>query len=98
MGLLDNQNQVGYYGDANSVPIRPVGDLGNYQFTSMDNIISAFMITHVGESKILTKVNRTEVQFHAMRAIQELSYDVFRSIKSQEIEVPPSLTMMLPQD
>tara|TARA_R100001129_G_scaffold149511_1_gene111437 strand:- start:2108 stop:2806 length:699 start_codon:yes stop_codon:yes gene_type:complete len=33
-----------------------------------------------------------------MRAIQELSYDVFRSIKSQEIEVPPSLTMILPQD
>ena len=33
-----------------------------------------------------------------MRAIQELSYDIFRSIKSQEIEVPPSLTMILPQD
>tara|TARA_R110000765_G_scaffold125276_5_gene222813 strand:- start:319 stop:1041 length:723 start_codon:yes stop_codon:yes gene_type:complete len=33
-----------------------------------------------------------------MRAIQELSYDVLRSVKSQEIEVPPSLTMILPQD
>jgi hypothetical protein len=33
-----------------------------------------------------------------MRAIQELSYDVFRSIKSQEIEIPASLTMVLPQD
>ena len=33
-----------------------------------------------------------------MRAVQELSYDVFRSIKSQEIEVPSTLTMMLPQD
>ena len=33
-----------------------------------------------------------------MRAIQELSYDVFRSVKSQEIEIPPSLTMILPQD
>mgnify|MGYP003640402140 FL=1 len=89
MGLLDNQTQNDYYTGS---------DFGTYQFTSMDNIISAFMITHVGESKILPKVDRSEVQFHAMRAIQELSYDVFRSVKSQEIEVPPSLTMMLPQD
>ena len=56
------------------------------------------MITYVGESKIINKVNRTDVQFHAMRAIQELSYDVFRSVKSQEIEVPSTLTMILPQD
>jgi hypothetical protein len=33
-----------------------------------------------------------------MRAIQELSYDVFSSVKSQEIEVPNSLLMPLPQD
>ena len=46
----------------------------------------------------LSKVNRTDVQFHAMRAIQELSYDVFRSFKSQEIEVPNTLSMILPQD
>ena len=30
--------------------------------------------------------------------MQELSYDVFRSIKSQEIEVPNTLKMPLPQD
>ena len=89
MGLLDNQSQNAYYTGS---------EFGTYQFTSMDNIISAFMVTHVGESKILSKVDRSEVQFHAMRAIQELSYDVFRSIKSQEIEIPPSLTMPLPQD
>tara|TARA_R110002096_G_scaffold120539_3_gene261054 strand:+ start:340 stop:1230 length:891 start_codon:yes stop_codon:yes gene_type:complete len=89
MGLLDNQTQNQYYTGSN---------LGNYQFTSLDNIISAFMITYVGESKIINKVNRTDVQFHAMRAIQELSYDVFRSVKSQEIEVPSTLTMILPQD
>jgi len=89
MGLLDNQTQAQYYSGSN---------FGDYQFTSLDNIISAFMITYVGESKIINKVNRTDVQFHAMRAIQELSYDVFRSVKSQEIEVPSTLTMILPQD
>jgi hypothetical protein len=56
------------------------------------------MVIYVGEGKIISKVNRTDVQFHAMRAMQELSYDVLRSFKSQEIEIPNTLTMILPQD
>ena len=89
MGLLDNQTQNAYYTGS---------DFGTYQFTTLDHIINGFMIAYVGESKIISKVSRTDVQFHAMRAVQELSYDVFRSIKSQEIEIPSSLTMALPQD
>ena len=92
MGLLDGTNQATYYGSGNSA------NYGDYQFVTLDNIIKAFMITYVGESKIISKVNRTEVQFHAMRAIQELSYDILRSFKSQEIEVPNTLSMILPQD
>jgi len=56
------------------------------------------MIAYVGEGKIIPKIKRTDIAFHAQRAIQELSYDTFKSTKSQEIEIPPSLTMMLPQD
>jgi hypothetical protein len=92
MGLLDGTNQATYYGSDNAA------NYGNYQFTTLENIINAFMITHVGEGKIINKVSRTDVQFHAMRAIQELSYDVLRSFKSQEIEVPNTLSMVLPQD
>jgi len=90
MGLLDNQTQFQYYNDASNY--------GSYQFVSLDNIINAFMVIYVGENKIISKVDRTDVQFHAMRAIQELSYDVFRSFKTQEIEVPNTLVMALPQD
>ena len=43
-------------------------DLGNYQFTSMDNIISAFMMIYVGEDKLISKVSRTDVAFHAQRS------------------------------
>ena len=43
-------------------------------------------------------MKRTDVAFHAQRAIQELSFDTFKSVKSQEITLPPSLTMRLPQD
>tara|TARA_Y100000592_G_scaffold25085_1_gene39417 strand:+ start:1888 stop:2766 length:879 start_codon:yes stop_codon:yes gene_type:complete len=91
MGLI-NQTQEQYYNLGNS------SNYGNYQFVTLDNIINAFMYIYVGENKIISKINRSDVQFHAMRAVQELSYDVFRSIKSQEIEVPNTLTMILPQD
>lgn len=89
MGLLDNKTQQEYYEG---------GKYGNYQFVTMNNIIAAFMVAYVGEDKLISKVSKTDVQFHAMRAIQELSYDVFRSIKSQEIEVPVTLKMILPHD
>jgi len=89
MGLLDGTTQQAYYDGS---------DFGGYQFITLDDIINSFMVVYVGENKILTKVSRTDVQFHGMRAIQELSYDVLKSMKSQEIEVPPSLKMMLPQD
>ena len=90
MGLLDGTTQNSYY----TTP----ANYGNYQFVTLESIINAFVVAYTGENKIITKINRTDVQFHAMRAIQELSYDVFRSIKSQEIEVPSTLVMALPQD
>tara|TARA_R100000458_G_C8277633_1_gene253221 strand:- start:4119 stop:5438 length:1320 start_codon:yes stop_codon:yes gene_type:complete len=96
MGLL-SQTQNQYYSGSSTY-----GDIqnnpGNYQFTTLENIINAFMFIYVGEGKIISKVSRTDVQFHAMRALQELSYDVLKSFKSQELEVPNTLSMMLPQD
>jgi len=88
MGLLKETEHAYYNGN----------DFGGYQFISLDHVINNFMIAYVGEGKIIPKVKRTDVSFHAQRAIQELSYDTFKSNKSQEIEIPPSLTMMLPQD
>jgi hypothetical protein len=88
MGLI-KQSAYNYYSG---------NDLGGYQFISLKHIISNFMIAYVGEGKIIPKVKRTDILFHAQRAIQELSYDTFKSSKSQEITIPPSLTMPLPQD
>ena len=91
---LNNVNTHDYYtnhGDSTA-------GYGEYRFVNLDNIISAFMVAYVGEGKIIPKVNRTDIQFHAMRAVQELSYDVLRSIKSHEIWVPPTLKMPLPTD
>jgi len=88
MGLLNQTQQEYYQGN----------DFGNYQFTSLDDIINQFMIVYVGEDKIIPKIKRTDVAFHAQRAIQELSFDTFKSFKAQEITVPASLQMKLPHD
>jgi len=36
--------------------------------------------------------------FHAKRGLQEFSYDTLKSIKSQELTIPPSLSIVIPQD
>ena len=89
MGILDGQSQADYYEGS---------DHGGYQFTSLEHVINQFIVAYVGEEKLISKVKRTDVAFHAQRAMQELSFDTFKSIKSQEIELPPSLTMKLPHD
>ena len=71
---------------------------GNYQYVNLKDIMNNFMISYVGQDKIITKVPRTLISFHAQRGLQEMSYDIFRSEKSQEIEVPSTLQMILPHD
>tara|TARA_R110000772_G_scaffold112393_2_gene216618 strand:- start:6224 stop:7519 length:1296 start_codon:yes stop_codon:yes gene_type:complete len=88
MTLLTGSEQ-GYYDG---------GDFGGYQFTSLGDIINNFMATYIGEDRILPTTRRSDVTFHAMRAMQELSFDTFKSCKTQEIEVAPHLTMPLPRD
>lgn len=89
MGLLDNQVDREYYQGS---------DHGNYQFISLDDIITQFQIAYVGEDKIISKMKRVDIAFHAQRALQELSFDTFKSTKAHEIELPPSLIMTLPRD
>ena len=89
MGLLDGTTQQDYYQGS---------DHGNYQFTSLSDIINQFMAVYVGEDKIIPKAKRLDVAFHAQRALAELSFDTLKSVKAQEITLPPSLQMTLPQD
>jgi hypothetical protein len=97
MGLLD-QTQQQYYEGADSVWNSGDENYGGYQFTSIKDVINNFMVAYVGEDKIISKIKRTDVAFHAQRAIAEFSFDTLPSDKSYEIEVPPSLYMILPQD
>ena len=97
MGLINQTNEQ-YYEGADGVWNSGDENYGDYQFASIENVINNFMIAYVGEDKIISKIKRTDVMFHAKRAIQELSFDTLPSEKAQEIEIGPALNMILPQD
>ena len=98
MGLFEGTTGNYYQGADNTQNTADDTQYGNYQFTSLEHIINQFMFAYVGEDKIISKTKRLDVAFHAQRAMQELSFDTFKSCKAQEIEVPATLTMILPHD
>ena len=71
---------------------------GQYQFLTLSDVVKSFIATYCGVGKICENIRSNDVYFHATRAMQEFSFDVFRSIKSQEITVPNTLQMTLPRD
>ena len=97
MGLL-NQTARSYYEGPDGVQNSGDENYGDYQFTSLEDIINQFIIAYVGEDKIIPKIRKTDISFYAKRALQELSFDTFKSCKSLELEVPNTLQLPLPQD
>jgi len=71
---------------------------GSYEYISLNDIINNFIVAYIGVGKLIPSVKRTDLMFHAKRGLQEFSYDTLRSIKSQELTIPPSLSLTLPQD
>ena len=88
-GNFDNQDA---YGEAVQE------NYGSYAYTSLNDVINGFIATYVGEHKLIGDVKRTDVIFHAKRGLQEFSYDTLKSVKSQELNIPPSLSVAIPQD
>jgi len=97
MGLI-NKTDEQYYLGPDGVWDSWDENYGSYQFTSIKDIINNFIISYTGEDKIISKVKRSDVAFHAQRGIQEFSFDILPSIKSQEIEIGARLNFVLPKD
>tara|TARA_R110002020_G_scaffold3955_9_gene17392 strand:- start:3843 stop:4772 length:930 start_codon:yes stop_codon:yes gene_type:complete len=75
-----------------------IPNYGEYGFVFLQEIVDNFTAAYTGTGKILANVMKGDINFHAHRALQELSYDTLVSHKSQEIEVCPSLKMPLPHN
>ena len=89
MGIIANEQQA-YY--------NTTGDHGSYRYVGLREVIDSFNATYVGQGKICEGVNTGDVTFHAIRALQELSYDTLRTTKNWEVEVPSSLVLVMPVD
>ena len=71
---------------------------GSYEYIKLDDIINNFIVAYIGAGKLIPSAKRTDIMFHAKRGLQEFSYDTLKSIKSQELTIPPSLSIVIPQD
>ena len=71
---------------------------GSYEYIKLDDVINNFIVAYVGAGKLIPSAKRTDIMFHAKRGLQEFSYDTLKSIKSQELTIPPSLSIVIPQD
>lgn len=88
----------GNYGNNDTFGNVVENNYGGYQYITIPELITNFMVGYVGAGKIISSVKRTDVIFHAKRSLQEFSYDTLRSIKSQEATIPPNLSIPIPQD
>ena len=73
-------------------------DYAKYSRVSLDDVINNFIVAYTGQGKVLSKVPRHEVAFWAQRAVQEFTYDIFRSEKNIEYELGPTRKLALPND
>ena len=94
MGVLRSEPQD-YY-DINGVD--DDGVYGNYRYIPLSEIIDSFNATYLGQGKILENAIGHDVAFHAIRGVQELSYDTIRCTKDLEVEIPPTLVLVMPLD
>jgi hypothetical protein len=91
-------NSGGNYGNENAFGDAVENNYGGYSYVTLNDIINNFLVAYVGAGKLISDVKRTDVIFHAKRGLQEFSYDTLKSIKSQELNIPPSLSVIIPQD
>ena len=88
----------GNYGDGNAFGTTVEDNYGSYEYIKLSDAIDNFMVGYVGDGKILQNTKKSDVLFFAKRSLQEFSYDTLKSVHSQELTIPPSLSVVLPQD
>ena len=88
----------GEYGDRDAFGDVVENNYGGYAYTSLEDVITNFMIGYVGVGKLIPSARTTDVMFFAKRGLQEFSYNTLKSINSQELTVPANLSIVLPQD
>jgi hypothetical protein len=88
----------GNYGNKDAIGSTVQDNWGSYSYITLNDIIDNFMVGYIGDGKLIGTAKKSDVLFFAKRGLQEFSYDTLKSIKSQELTIPPSLSLPMPQD
>lgn len=82
-------SSLDYYNDSSKY--------GNYQYSSLESIVNDYMMSK--EPDDFTSLSkRSKVIYQAKRGIRELYYDVTKEIKAIELDLSPTLDIVLPED
>jgi hypothetical protein len=71
---------------------------GTFQYQNLSALVNTFLAMYVGENKIISKVDRSDVFFFGRRAMQEMNYDILRSKKTWEFTLDNRMYIPLPHD
>ena len=88
----------GNYGNGDAFGTAVEDNYGSYEYIKLSDAIDNFMVGYVGDGKLIQNAKKSDVLFFAKRSLQEFSYDTLKSVHSQELTIPPSLSVVLPQD
>tara|TARA_R100001369_G_scaffold70_1_gene170 strand:+ start:1768 stop:2997 length:1230 start_codon:yes stop_codon:yes gene_type:complete len=88
----------GEYGNRDAVGDTVEENYGGYSYVTLNDVVNNFMVGYVGDGKLIQTCKKSDAVFHVKRGMQEFSYDTLKSVKSQELSVPPSLNVVIPQD
>jgi hypothetical protein len=88
----------GNYGNGDAFGTTVENNYGSYEYIKLSDAIDNFMVGYVGDGKLIQSAKKSDVLFFAKRSLQEFSYDTLKSVHSQELTIPPSLSVVLPQD
>lgn len=72
-------------------------DFGNYQYVKLEEVINNYIISRTTDD-YTTSIPRFQIIHQAKRGMRELYYDVVREIRAIELELSPSLTVIVPPD
>jgi hypothetical protein len=89
-------SQYEYYDNSGSNPQDK--NWGSYQYVSLKDIVTNFMLMYQGNHSLVNNEERYKIIFHAKRAIQELNYDAFKEVKALQVELDDAMRYVLPSD
>lgn len=70
---------------------------GNYQYVSLESLINDYLMSRDDDDFTATSP-RYKILYQAKRGIRELYYDVLRNVKAIELDLSPTLNVILPPD